>query len=153
MSSGQIISVQRSISKALGLFAQTVLLHVCNSASKNGGFCPHTFMPDFIHIFSFLLFFWYTQAGEDLQSTLAFGSFKWSMIGFLKGSYNAFLKIIVLCIWCNSICWHALLLKKHNFSNTVHYCSSSMPRLSGWHSALWLAEHRKHASEMKCPLQ
>ncbi len=150
MSSGKIISVQRSISKALGSLHR---LCYCMCATLQvkiiwyGGFSPHTFMPDFIHIFSFLMFFWYTQAGEDLQSTLAFGSFKWSMISFLKGSYNAFLKIIVLCIWCNSICWHALLLK-----NTVHYCSSSMPRLSGWHSALWLAEHRKHASEMKCPL-
>ncbi len=45
----------------------------------------------------------------------------------LKGSYDAILKII---IWCNRICWHALMFKKHYFSNTVHYCSSSMPRLS-----------------------
>ncbi len=28
----------------------------------------------------------------------------------LKGSYDAILKII---IWCNRICWHALMLKKH----------------------------------------
>ncbi len=28
----------------------------------------------------------------------------------LKGSYDAFLKII---IWCNRICWHALMFKKH----------------------------------------
>ncbi len=49
----------------------------------------------------------------------------------LKGSYDAFLKIIILCIWCNRICWHILLFKKtHYFSNTVHYCRSSMPRLS-----------------------
>ncbi len=27
----------------------------------------------------------------------------------LKGSYDAFLKIIILCIWCNRICWHALM--------------------------------------------
>ncbi len=31
----------------------------------------------------------------------------------LKGSYDAFLKIIILCIWCNRICWHALMFKKH----------------------------------------
>ncbi len=31
----------------------------------------------------------------------------------LKGSYDAFLKIIILCIWCNIICWHALMFKKH----------------------------------------
>ncbi len=45
----------------------------------------------------------------------------------LKGSYNAILKITILCVWCNRICWHALMLQKHDFSN---YCSSSMPRLS-----------------------
>ncbi len=48
----------------------------------------------------------------------------------LKGSYDAFLKIIILCIWCNRICWHALMFKKTLFSNTVHYCRPSMPRLS-----------------------
>ncbi len=54
------------------------------------------------------------------------GSYK---IKRLKGSYDAFLKIIILCIWCNRIFLHALMLKKH-FWNTVHYCRSSMPRLS-----------------------
>ncbi len=34
-------------------------------------------------------------------------------ITILKGSYDAFLKIIILCIWCNRICWHALMFKKH----------------------------------------
>ncbi len=50
------------------------------------------------------------------------------------------------------------------FSNTVHYCKSSLKRfvffkappsdkhslllLANWHSALWLAEHRKDSSEM-----
>ncbi len=38
--------------------------------------------------------------------------------------------IIILCIWCNRICWHALMFKKHYISHTVHYCRSSMPRLS-----------------------
>ncbi len=32
---------------------------------------------------------------------------------YLKGSYDAFLKIIILCIWCNRICWHALIFIKH----------------------------------------
>ncbi len=31
----------------------------------------------------------------------------------LKRSYDAFLKIIIWCIWCNRICWHALMFKKH----------------------------------------
>uniref|UniRef100_A0A671KG83 non-specific serine/threonine protein kinase n=1 Tax=Sinocyclocheilus anshuiensis TaxID=1608454 RepID=A0A671KG83_9TELE len=31
----------------------------------------------------------------------------------LKGSYDAFLKIIILCIWCNRIFLHALMFKKH----------------------------------------
>ncbi len=45
----------------------------------------------------------------------------------LKRSYDAILMIIILCICCNRICWHALMLKKtHYFSNTVHYCRSSM---------------------------
>ncbi len=57
-------------------------------------------------------------------------SFMPKIIRTLKGSYDAILKIIILCIWCNRICWHALMFKKHYFSNTVHYCSSSMPRLS-----------------------
>ncbi len=48
----------------------------------------------------------------------------------LKGSYDAFLKVIILCIWCNRICWHDLMFKFFFFSNTVHYCRSSMPRLS-----------------------
>ncbi len=54
--------------------------------------------------------------------------------------------------------------KTHYFSNTVHYCRSSLKRfvfykvppsdkhsllwLANWHSALWLAEHHKHVSEM-----
>ncbi len=31
---------------------------------------------------------------------------------------------------CNSICWHALMLKNIILSNTAHYCRSSMPHLS-----------------------
>ncbi len=49
----------------------------------------------------------------------------------LKGSYDAFLKIIILCIWCNRMLLTCFNVQKtHYFSNTVHYCRSSMPRLS-----------------------
>ncbi len=49
----------------------------------------------------------------------------------LKGSYDAFLKIIILCIWCNRMLLTCFNVQKtHNFSNTVHYCRSSMPRLA-----------------------
>jgi len=34
---------------------------------------------------------------------------------YVKGSYDAILKIITLCIWCNRICCHALMFKKHIF--------------------------------------
>ncbi len=27
--------------------------------------------------------------------------------------YDRFYRIIILCIWCNRICWHDLMLKKH----------------------------------------
>ncbi len=55
------------------------------------------------------------------QSFFVFAASDWLrylwMVGFwrdyLKGSYDAFLKIIILCIWCNRICWHALMFKKH----------------------------------------
>ncbi len=40
--------------------------------------------------------------------------------------------------------------KTHYFSNTVHYCSSSMPRLYQT-CRLWLAKHHKHASECNAP--
>ncbi len=38
----------------------------------------------------------------------------------LKGSYDAYLKIIILCIWCNRICWHALMFKKHIIFKTMY---------------------------------
>ncbi len=53
-----------------------------------------------------------------------------------KHSYDAILKIIILYIWCNRICWLGLIFKKYYFSNTVHYCRSSMPRLSQTRSFL-----------------
>ncbi len=71
------------------------------------------------------------------------------MFFLLRGLYDAFLKIIILCIWCNRICWHALMLKKHIIFKILHYCRFSMPRLSqtfsiksllptnaNWHTAL-----------------
>ncbi len=40
-------------------------------------------------------------------------------------------KNIMLCIWCNAMCLCGLRLKKHIiFHIMVHYCCSSMPRLS-----------------------
>ncbi len=30
-----------------------------------------------------------------------------------KGSYNAILNIIILCIWCKRISWHDFMFKKH----------------------------------------
>ncbi len=53
------------------------------------------------HVFE-LLTFW----------TLCF-SHLIELLLILKGSYDAILKIIIWCIWCNRICWHALMFKKH----------------------------------------
>ncbi len=67
-------------------------------------------------------------------------------------------------IWCNIICCYALMLKKKNIIFKILYiilsplCPAflkvppsdkrSLLWLANWHSALWLAEHRKHSSEM-----
>ncbi len=72
-------------------------------------------------------------------------------------------------IWCNRICWHALLLKKHIIFQILYIivgplCPASLKCLvfykvppsdkhsllwlANWHSALWLAEHHKHTLEM-----
>ncbi len=72
----------------------------------------------------------------------------------LKGSYDAILKIIILCIWCNRIHWHALMLIKHIIFQilyiiVVHLCPVSLLWLSNWPSALWLAEHHKHNRELQ----
>ncbi len=94
----------------------------------------------------------------------------WNVFVSFKGVILCFFfKIIILCIWCNRICCHALMFKKHNFSNTVHYCTllPYMPHLkcfvfykvppsdkysllwlANWPSALWLAEHHKQALEI-----
>uniref|UniRef100_A0A672PHA0 Si:dkey-88e18.8 n=1 Tax=Sinocyclocheilus grahami TaxID=75366 RepID=A0A672PHA0_SINGR len=48
----------------------------------------------------------------------------------LKGSYDVAKNNIILCIWCNEMCLCGLRFKKHYFPHTVHYCFSSMPRLS-----------------------
>ncbi len=90
-------------------------------------------------------------------------------VGGLKGLYDAILKIIILCIWCNRICWHALMLKKNDIFQIMYIivvplCPASLKRvvfykdppsdkrsllwLASWHSTLWLAEHHKHTSEM-----
>ncbi len=87
----------------------------------------------------------------------------------LKGSYDAFLKIIILCIWYNRICWHTLMFKKHIIFQILYIivvplCPASLKRfifykvppsdkhsllwLANWPRALWLAEHHKHESEM-----
>ncbi len=59
----------------------------------------------------------------------SFQNVHYQKLYLLEGSYDAILNIF-LCIWCNRICWHALMLKKKlYFSNTVHYCRSS-PKLS-----------------------
>ncbi len=47
-----------------------------------------------------------------------------------KGSYDAFFKDHYFFVFGVTECWHVLLFKKHSFSSTVHYCRSSMPRLS-----------------------
>ncbi len=87
----------------------------------------------------------------------------------LKGSYDAILKIIILCIWCNRICWHALMFRKHIIFQILYIivvplCPASLKRfvfykappsdehrllwLANWPSALWLAQHHKCKSEM-----
>ncbi len=74
-----------------------------------------------------------------------------------------------MCIWCNRICGHALMFKKHiifqilyifvvplcpaSFKCIVFYKvppsnNHSLLWLANWHSALWLAEQHKHVSEM-----
>ncbi len=72
------------------------------------------------------------------------------LIWFRKGSYDAFLKIIILCIWCNRICWHALMLKKHMIFQILYIivgplCPASLKRFvlykvppSDKHNLLWL---------------
>ncbi len=87
----------------------------------------------------------------------------------LKGSYDAILKII---IWCNRICWHALMFKNHIIIPILYIivgplCPASLKRLifnkdhpsdkrsllwlANWHSALWLAEHHKPLWKCNAP--
>ncbi len=95
-------------------------------------------------------------------------------IHHLKRSYDVAKKNIIVCIWCNAMCLCGLRLKTHYFPHTVHYCCSSILRLSEtcrflqsssfWEvrcvligqlsSALWLAEYLKHVMEAlncSCP--
>ncbi len=69
----------------------------------------------------------------------------------LKRSYDAILKIIILCIWCNRICWHASMFKKHIVFQILYIivgplCQASLKRIvfskappSDKSSLLWLA--------------
>jgi len=45
----------------------------------------------------------------------------------LKMSYDAILKIIILCIWCNRICWHALMFKKHIIFQILYFIVYALP--------------------------
>ncbi len=83
-----------------------------------------------------------------------------------------FLKRTLFCVLGVTQCLCGLRFKKHYFPHTVHYCCSSMLRLSEtsrflesssfWEvrcaligllsSALWLAEYLKRETEMLCPL-
>ncbi len=76
----------------------------------------------------------------------------------LKGSYDAILKIIILCIWCNRICKHIIFqilyiivgplcpasLKPFVSNKVLPSEKNSLLWLANWPSALWLAEHHKH---------
>ncbi len=77
----------------------------------------------------------YRDYDKDCSITV-FGSTQARLVGqslttlksTLKESYDSILKII---IWCNRILLTRFNVQKtHYFSNTVHYCRSSMLRLS-----------------------
>ena len=109
------------------------------------------------------------EPGHSIRRKIS-KSAKWTYVVFIgQRRYDAFLKIIILCIWCNRICWHALMFKKHIIFQILYIivgplCPASLKRivlykvppsdkrsllwLANWPSALWLAEHRKHSSEM-----
>ncbi len=90
----------------------------------------------------------------------------------LKGVIWCFLKIIILCIWRNRICWHALMFKKHIIFQILYIivgpmCPASLKRfvfykvppsdkrsllwLAKWPRALWLAEHHKPRRKCNSP--
>ncbi len=91
----------------------------------------------------------------------------------LKGSYDVAKNNIIWCTWCNAMRLRGSWLKKHYFPHTVHYCCSSVLRLSEMHrflqsssfwearralidqlsGTLWLAEYLKHKMEMLRPSQ
>ncbi len=92
------------------------------------------------------------------------------VIAALKGSYDAILKIIILCIWCNIICWHNLMFKKLNIFQILYIivvplCPASLKCvvfykvplsnkcsllwLANWPRALWLVEHHTHGRKCK----
>ncbi len=49
---------------------------------------------------------------------------------YLKWLYNAFLKIIIWCIWCNIICWHAFMFKKHIIFQILYIIVSPLSNAS-----------------------
>ncbi len=56
-----------------------------------------------------------------------------------------FLKIIILCIWCNRICWHALMFKKHIIFQILYII---VPRLSLTHRFLQSPSFRQAQSAL-----
>ncbi len=87
----------------------------------------------------------------------------------LKGSYDAFLKIIILCIWCNRMLLTCFNVQKYIIFQILFIivgplCPASLQRvifykvppsdkrrllwLANRHSELRLAEHCKHSSEI-----
>ncbi len=75
----------------------------------------------------------------------------------LKGSYDAILKTIILCMYEKHIIFQILCiivvtlcpapLKRVFFYKAPPSNKCSLLWLANWHSALWLAEH-KHTLEM-----
>ncbi len=83
-----------------------------------------------------------------------------------------FLNIIILCIWCNRICRHVLMFKKHRIFQILYIivgplCPASLKRfifykvppsnkrslhwLANWPRALWFAKHHKPRQKCNAP--
>ncbi len=85
-----------------------------------------------LHFQTFTLRHSQTPARPQVTSLAVFLFF--ILLYLLKGSYDAFLKIIILCIWCNRICWHALMFKKHIIFQILYIivgplCPTSLKRV------------------------
>ncbi len=64
--------------------------------------------------------------GQPIRLRQKTGGLLFKHVFYLKGVMLCFLKISIWCIWCNrTTCFN--VQKTHYFSNTVHYCSPSMP--------------------------